>query len=218
MQAMKQRKEKDRASWWVEDQLRAALLTDLKSIIPEGYFELEDNKLQLDVSLDKSRHLSKELSWGHAAGRLGQSIYFKNQKIITPRQLAAADVLMNLGMLVVARASHQACSTVKNRADELKLFDGNAGAVALKLKEEQIPQLELNVRGALTQYLRHLSKEEAAPYLSLLKTEDLVALGLRVRMRDKALSWFMRNLVAIVVSVAATVAGAVLLAWLGVSH
>lgn len=218
MQAMKQRKEKDRASWWVEDQLRAALLTDLKSIIPEGYFELEGNKLQLDVSLDKSRHLSKELSWGHAAGRLGQSIYFKNQKIITPRQLAAADVLMNLGMLVVARASHQACSTVKNRADELKLFDGNAGAVALKLKEEQIPQLELNVRGALTQYLRHLSKEEEAPYLSLLKTEDLVALGLRVRMRDKALSWFMRNLVAIVVSVAATVAGAVLLAWLGVSH
>jgi hypothetical protein len=215
---MKQLEEKDRASWWVEDQLRAALLTDLKSIIPEGYFELEGNRLQLDVSLDKSGHLSKELSWGHSAGRLGQSIYFKNQKIITPRQLAAADVLMNLGMLVAARASHQACSNVKTRADELKVFDGNAGTVALKLKEEQIPQLELNVRGALTQYLRHLSKEEAAPYLSLLKKKDLAALGLKVRMRDKAISWVMKNLVGIVVSVAATVAGAVLLAWLGVQH
>lgn len=215
---MKQLKEKERASWWVEDQLRAALLTDLNSIIPEGYFELEGNKLQLDASLDKSGHLSKELSWGHSAGRLGQSIYFKNQKIITPRQLAAADALMNLGLLVGARASHQACSNVKTRADELKVFDGNAGAVALKLKEEQIPQLELNVRGALTQYLRHLSKEEAAPYMSLLKPEDLVALGLKVRMRDKALSWVAKNLVAILVSVAATMAGAALLAWLGVPH
>ena len=56
---MTQLKEKDRSSWWVEDQLRAALLTDLKSIIPEGYFELEGNKLQFDVSLDKSGRLSK---------------------------------------------------------------------------------------------------------------------------------------------------------------
>lgn len=215
---MKQRKEKDRASWWVEDQLRAALLTDLKSIIPEDYFELEGSKLQLHESLDKSGHLSKELSWGYSAGRLGQSIYFKNQKIISPRQLAAADVLMKLGMLVSARASHQACSNVKTRADELKVFDGNAGAVALKLKEEQIPQLQLNVRGALTQYLRHLSKEEASPYLSLLRTEDLVALGLKVRMRDKAISWVMNNLFGIVVTVASTVAGALLLAWLGVPH
>lgn len=188
-------------SWWVEDQLKAALLTDLRPIIPEGYFELESNKLQLDASLDKTGHLSKELSWGTAAGRLGHSTYFKNTAIIAPRQLSAADVLMNLGMLVAARASHQACSNVKARADSLKVFDGNAEKVALQLKEEQIPQLELNIRGALTQYLRHLSKEEAAPYLSMLKTEDLIELGLRVRMRDKVLSWAAKNLGAIVVSV-----------------
>lgn len=188
-------------SWWVEDQLKAALLTDLRPIIPEGYFELESNKLQLDASLDKTGHLSKELSWGTAAGRLGHSTYFKNTAIIAPRQLSAADVLMNLGMLVAARASYQACSNVKVLADSLKVFDGNAEKVALQLKEEQIPQLELNVRGALTQYLRHLSKEEAAPYLSMLKTEDLIELGLRVRMRDKVLSWAAKNLGAIVVSV-----------------
>lgn len=188
-------------SWWVEDQLKAALLTDLRPIIPEGYFELESNKLQLDASLDKTGHLSKELSWGTAAGRLGHSTYFKNTAIIAPRQLSAADVLMNLGMLVAARASHHACSNAKARADSLKVFDGNAEKVALQLKEEQIPQLELNVRGALTQYLRHLSKEEAAPYLSMLKTEDLIELGLRVRMRDKVLSWAAKNLGAIVVSV-----------------
>ena len=201
-------------SWWVEDQLKAALLTDLRPIIPEGYFELESNKLQLDASLDKTGHLSKELSWGTAAGRLGHSTYFKNTAIIAPRQLSAADVLMKLGMLVAARASHQACSNVKARADSLKVFDGNAEKVALQLKEEQIPQLELNVRGALTQYLRHLSKEEAAPYLSMLKTEDLIELGLIVRTRDKVLSWAAKNLGAIVTALAI----ALLLSWLGIPH
>ena len=211
---MRKPKEKSRMSWWVEDQLKAALLTDLRPIIPEGYFELESNKLQLDASLDKTGHLSKELSWGTAAGRLGHSTYFKNTAIIAPRQLSAADVLMKLGMLVAARASHQACSNVKARADSLKVFDGNAEKVALQLKEEQIPQLELNVRGALTQYLRHLSKEEAAPYLSMLKTEDLIELGLIVRTRDKVLSWAAKNLGAIVTALAI----ALLLSWLGIPH
>ena len=215
---MRKPKEKSRASWWVEDQLKAALLTDLRPIIPEGYFELESNKLQLDASLDKTGHLSKELSWGTAAGRLGHNTYFKNTAIIAPRQLSAADVLMNLGMLVAARASHQACSNLKARADSLKVFDGNAEKVALQLKEEQIPQLELNVRGALTQYLRHLSKEEAAPYLSMLKTEDLIELGLSVRMRDKVLSLAAKNLGAIVVSVVTALTIALLLSWLGIPH
>ena len=205
-------------SWWVENQLKAALLTDLKPIIPEGYFELESNKLQLDASVDKTGHLSKELSWGTAAGQLGHSTYFKNTAIIAPRQLSAAEVLMNLGMLVAARASQQACSNVKARADSLKVFDGNAEKVALQLKEEQIPQFELNVRGALTQYLRHLSKEEAAPYLSMLKTEDLIELGLRVRMRDKVLSWVAKNLGAIVVAVVTALTIAMLLFWLGIPH
>jgi len=215
---MRKPKEKSRASWWVEDQLKAAILIDLRPIIPEGYFELESNKLQLDASLDKTGHLSKELSWGTAAGRLGHNTYFKNTAIIAPRQLSAADVLMNLGMLVAARASHQACSNLKARADSLKVFDGNAEKVALQLKEEQIPQLELNVRGALTQYLRHLSKEEAAPYLSMLKTEDLIELGLSVRMRDKVLSLAAKNLGAIVVSVVTALTIALLLSWLGIPH
>lgn len=198
---MRKPKEKSSASWWVEDQLKAALLIDLKPIIPEGYFELESNKLQLDASLDKTGHLSKELSWGTAAGRLGLNTYFRSTAIIAPRQLSAADVLMNLGMLVAARASHQACCNLKARADSLKVFDGNAEKIALQLKEEQIPQLELNVRGALTQYLRHLSKEEAAPYLSMLKTKDLIELGLKVRMRDKVLSFAVENLFTIVVAI-----------------
>jgi len=79
---MRKPKEKSRASWWVEDQLKAAILIDLRPIIPEGYFELESNKLQLDASLDKTGHLSKELSWGTAAGRLGHNTYFKNTAII----------------------------------------------------------------------------------------------------------------------------------------
>jgi hypothetical protein len=215
---MRKPKGKSRMSWWVENQLKAALLTDLKPIIPEGYFELESNKLQLDASLDKTGYLSKELSWGTAAHKFGHNTHFKSTAIITPRQLSAAEVLMNIGMLVAARASQQACSNVKVRADSLKVFDGNAEKVALQIKEEQIPQFELNVRGALTQYLRHLSKEEAAPYLSMLKMEDLIELGLKVRMRDKVLSLVAKNLEVIVVAVVTALTIAMLLFLLGIPN
>jgi hypothetical protein len=95
--------------WWIEEQLKSALLTDLKDLIPKQYFMKEENQLSLDSKLDCSVHLSKQLSWGHAVGKLGHHLYFKNQEIITPRQLAAAEVLMHLGMLLAARASQEAC-------------------------------------------------------------------------------------------------------------
>lgn len=203
-------------NWWVENQLRAALLTDLKSLIPEDYFELESNQLIIDKGLDKSGHLSKELSWGHAAGKLGHGIYFKNKAIITPKQLSAAEVLMNLGMLVAAKASQEACSNLKDYADAIEVFDGNSGKVSLQLKEEHIPQFESNLRESLIQYVRHLSKEEAAPFLSLLNEKNLIELGLKVRTRDKVFSVLMENLGAIIVSVASVVIAAVVLFWLGV--
>jgi hypothetical protein len=131
-------------NWWVENQLRAALLTDLKSLIPEDYFELESNQLMINKGLDKSGHLSKELSWGHAAGKLGLGIYF-----ITPIQLSAAEVLMNIGMLVAAKAQQEACSNLKNYADAIEVFDHNAGKIFLQLKKEHTRQFELNLRGSL---------------------------------------------------------------------
>jgi hypothetical protein len=201
-------------NWWVENQLRAALLTDLKSLIPEDYFELESNQLMVNKGLDKSGHLSKELSWGHAAGKLGLGIYFNNKAIITHRQLSAAEVLINIGMLVAAKAQQEACSNLKNYADALEVFDHNAGKISLQLKKEHIPQFELNLRGSLIQYVRHLSKEEAAPFLSLFQEQDLIELGLKVRIRDKVLSVLMKNLGTIIVTVVASVVSAALVFFL----
>jgi len=91
--------------WLVEEQLKAALLTDLQDLVPEDYFQKAENQLSIDSSLDNTGHLSNQLSWGHAAGKLGYSLYFKSQKIISPRQLVAAEVLMHLGMLVAIRTA-----------------------------------------------------------------------------------------------------------------
>lgn len=197
--------------WWVEEQLKAALLTDLKDLIPKYYFNKEENQLILDSKLDCSGHLSKQLSWGHAAGKLGHHLYFNNQEIITPRQLAAAEVLMHLGMLVTVRASQEACSTLKNCADALEVEDGNSGNVSIQLKEEQIPHFENNLNGGLVQYLRHLSKEEALPYISLLDKEGLIQLGLKERTMDKIFRMLSKNLIAIIVSVVTALILAVLI-------
>lgn len=187
--------------WWVEEQLKAALLTDLKDLVPTGYFEKDENRLSINSSIDSSGHLSSQLSWGQAAGKLGYHLHFENQEIITPRQLAAAEVLMHLGLLVAARASQEACSNLKDRADAIKVQDGNSGNVSIQLKEEHIPQFEENLNGGLIQYLRHLSKEEALPYISLLDDDGLIQLGIKERTREKIVRKLTENIATIVVTV-----------------
>jgi hypothetical protein len=59
--------------------------------------------------------------------------------------------------------------------------DGNAGAVAEQLGNQQIPTLSNNVRGALEQYLRYLTPLEARPFLPLLESVPYVIGDLIVR-------------------------------------
>ena len=63
---------------------------------------------------------------------------------------------------------HEASSNIKEQADALHVQDGNSGKVSMQLKEEHIPQFEMNLNGGLLQYLKHVSKDEALPYISLL--------------------------------------------------
>lgn len=204
--------------WWVEEQLKAALLTDLKDLVPEGYFDKQENQLNLNSYVDKSGHLSKQLSWGYAAGRLGQRIFFKNKEIISPRQLSAAEVLMHLGMLVSARAMQEASSNVKEQAEALHVQDGNSGKVSMQLKEEHIPQFEMNLNGGLLQYLKHLSKDEALPYISLLDDDGLAELGVKERTKDIIIRKLAENITIVVVSVASTVLAAAIIIWLGLQQ
>jgi len=197
--------------WWIEAQLRAMLITDLHPLIPDGYFEGEKEKFTIDPSIDKSGHISQEMRWGHLAGTLGKRLFFDNAIAMTARQKSAADVLMNIGMLVAAQAAFQSTANVKRIALEKKVYDGNAGNVAAQLENDQIPVLKENVRGALVQYIRHLSKTEARPLLPLLSREDQIKIGFTISKRKLIFVWFMDHIFAIIFT---SVLSTVITAWL----
>jgi hypothetical protein len=83
----------------------------------------------------------------------------------------------------------------------LELEDGNSGNVSKQLKEEHIPQFETNFNVGLVQYLRHLSKEEALPYISLLDENGLIKLGIKERTKDKVIRKLLENINTILVTV-----------------
>lgn len=159
-------------NFWVLKQLRACILSDLKSHIPEGYFEQKIDSMDFIKNFKGSEYISFELKWGYLAGRLGQKLYFQPPIDLTARQTAASELLMNLGMLASSEASLDACEQLQKRALELGVSDGNSGNIAKQLKNEHIPTLQRNIEGALEQYLHHLTTEEAKPYTSLI-TDDL---------------------------------------------
>lgn len=76
---------------------------------------------------------------------------------------------MNLGMLASSETSLSACEQIHKKALEKGIPDGNSGKVAAQLKNDHIPTFQNNIKGALEQYLLHLTPEEAKPYVSLLQ-------------------------------------------------
>lgn len=152
---------------WILRQLRALLLSDLKGHIPKNYFNQKIIGLQLNSSFKSHEYLSFESQWGYLAAKLGQKLHFQPPTDLTPRQVAASETLMSLGMLASSEAALSACEQIQNKALEMKIADGNAGNVAAQLKNEAIPTFQNNIRGALQQYLHHLTAEEARPYVSL---------------------------------------------------
>lgn len=80
---------------------------------------------------------------------------------------------MNLGMYVSA-AAQQTCNELTVLADKKGVPDGNAKQVALQIQNQQLPGVADNVNASLTQYLRHLRKEEAEPFSSLLHEDKSI--------------------------------------------
>ena len=154
--------------WWILKQLRAMILTDLRDFVPQGYFESEVEKFKLDDSITGADHFSHELRWGYLAGDLGRKLFFKSTAIMSARQVSASEMLMNLGMLAGAEAAQGSATQLSKDAEEKGVSDGNAGVVAVQLRDEHIPTLSNNIRGALKQYLRYLTPFEAEPFLPLL--------------------------------------------------
>jgi len=158
----------DVMDWWTIKQLRAMVLMDLRDFVPQDYFESEAETFKLDDRMANSDHLSNELRWGYLASKLGQKLFFKSTSIMSARQVSASEVLMNLGMLASTEAAQGAAVQLSKDAKAIGVSDGNAGAVAEQLENQQIPTLSDNVRGALEQYLRYLTPFEAEPFFPLL--------------------------------------------------
>lgn len=154
--------------WWIVKQLRAMILTDLRDFVPPGYFESEAENFKLDSGITGSDYFSHELKWGYLAGDLGRRLFFESTAIMSARQVSASEVLMNLGMLAGAEAAQGVTTRLLEMAEVKGVSDGNSGAVAKQLEDQQIPTLSNNVSGALKQYLRYLTPLEAAPFLPLL--------------------------------------------------
>jgi hypothetical protein len=156
--------------WWTLKQLRAQVVSDLQNLIPSGYFENEARDMKFSPSFDNAKHLSAEHRWGYLAGKLGNDLFFEGPPNMTARQVAASEVLMNLGMLASSEAVLAIARQLSQRAAELKIPDGNTGKVAKQVETEHIPTFEENIKGALTQYLSYLGTDEANPFRSLIET------------------------------------------------
>ncbi|PTN13178.1 hypothetical protein C8R11_101162 [Nitrosomonas aestuarii] len=170
------------------------VLSDLREHIPDEYFESETERFNLNESFDKRGFLSKELRWGYLAGDLGRRLCFSNEILMSAKQKSAAEVLMNLGMYVAAKAAHEACDKIQKLVAEKEADEGNAGEVARQLQTKQLPVLEKNVTGSLKQYIRYLSNEEAKPFVPLLSDKDQIELGFKKSIKNEVLQWSLKKL------------------------
>ena len=157
---------------WILKQLSAQIVCDLGPLIPEGYFERDKHKFILSTQLPSHDYLSNELHWGYKATELGRELTFDNYQIKQPRIVAAAEVLMNIGLLTASYAQQESCKYLSELAKKKKVYDGNSTVVYEQIKNKHIPIFEENIRGALIQYLKYLSPSEASPFLPLVTQED----------------------------------------------
>ena len=162
--------------YWVMKQLRGAVLSDLADFIEPGYFESEQEQFLFNENIKNSKYLSNEVRWGYLAGKLGRRLYFESAVPMSARQVAASEVLMHLGMLASIAASMTVCTNIGLDAAAIGVPDGNSSVVAQHLKNEQLPILTENLLEGLKQYMLHLSKEEAAPFNSLLDNSTPISI------------------------------------------
>lgn len=138
--------------------LRAQALGDIKKFIPEGYFTKKTPKISLNdfarfsgiTAKEKAHTVNNETNdsttWGKKAAEIGKELLCNYQTdILTPRQLAASELLMYLGYHAMAISS------------------GSRSLVHFMSK---------NLRRAIKDYLDHLEEQEKIPFLYLLDEEQ----------------------------------------------
>ncbi|MEH6460851.1 hypothetical protein [Chitinimonas sp. JJ19] len=141
---------------WILLQVRALTLCDLKDLIPEGYYANAGN----------------EIDSGRADYTIGMTLY-KGESTspgLSPRQVSAADVLLNIGLYRFTNAAV---------ADHVR--------VPIDLRnyyESSLPQLKTNLLGALNAYVMYLTEMEEKPVYAILNAENSQPLPELVRYRS----------------------------------
>jgi hypothetical protein len=156
--------------WWIIKQLRAHVMSDIRELIEPGSFQDSPRSFQLHPNIPNYQYFSQELNWAKNAASVGKKLFFNPSLDMSARQISASDVLMNLGLLTSAKAMHgmltQLCDDAINAGKDV----GNSNEVRQQLESEHLPVFEENTRGALNQYLLHLTDAEKAPFISLTRS------------------------------------------------
>lgn len=154
--------------WWIVNQLRAFLLSDLSSYVHEEDFTNAPDSLNISSQFDNHEHFTRELKWAYSAGNIGRKLFFAPPLGMTARQISACDVLMNMGLLTAAHTMHSMLSRLCDKAAKAGVSSGNANDVKENLEREHIPVFSDNISQALKQYFLYLDENEKAPFKSLL--------------------------------------------------
>lgn len=160
--------------WWILKQLRGFVMADLRAFIDPIDFTRSHDNLDFSPTIPNHEHFSLEIQWAYAAGTTGKALFFKPDFSMNARQISASEVLMNLGLLTCAETMHAVLTQISGESLKMAVPIDNAENVLKQLESEHIPVFLNNLRGALTQYFFYLSKEEMAPFDSLLKTNTSV--------------------------------------------
>lgn len=154
--------------WWVINQLRAKVVWDLKEFIPHDYFESNRDDFKINAPLKGIDHLSEELRWGWLAGKIGNELSHKSNKIMSPRQKAASDLLLDLGNLASATARHEIMLLFAKFAADKGVEIPGARICTEDIKEKWLPAFKNNYLVTLKQYSNYLDEMELKPFLELL--------------------------------------------------
>ncbi len=153
--------------WWILKQLRAQVLSDLQEFIPDGHFTQDAEHFTIPNEIEGSKHFSDEIKWGILATKLGEELLYTPPALMTARQVAASDTLMNLGLLVSTEAKYDLLLKFSQLAGDKDVSTGNVPEVAAQLEKEHLPTFKKNLSGAIGGYLNHLEEREKRPFIPL---------------------------------------------------
>ena len=164
--SLREQSEPRELDFWIVKQLRAAILSDLRDFIPVEYFETLAIT-PFDTTISNHAHRTFEMNWGNLAATKARTMFFCSNLAMSPRQVAATEMLLHLGLLTSTSVIRSAHTALKEQARKTS-FDDSEKIVGSPVSHEGISQLIANVTNGLRQYLLHLSVEDALPFRSLL--------------------------------------------------